>query len=246
MTPNPILKVLSTLSPHHVQHLLMGGQACVLYGAAEFSRDTDIVLMTGAENLRRLSSALDALDARRIAVPPLSPEYLQKGHAIHFRCHQPDAKGMRVDVMSVMRGVAPFEELWPRRTTVELGPDTSCEVISLPDLVQAKKTQRDKDWPMIRRLVEANYAQHAASPTSQHVAFWLREARTVGLLLNVAEAFPELVPAVEALRPLLCFARVGQEARLAEALEQEEKREREIDRVYWAPLRQELEELRRR
>ncbi len=78
MALNPILKVLSTLSTHHVQHLLMGGQACVLYGAAEFSRDTDIALMTEAENLRRLSSALDPLDARRIAVPPSSPEYLQK------------------------------------------------------------------------------------------------------------------------------------------------------------------------
>ena len=38
MTPNPILKVLSTLALHRVRHLLMGGQACVLYGAAEFSR----------------------------------------------------------------------------------------------------------------------------------------------------------------------------------------------------------------
>jgi hypothetical protein len=25
---------------HHVRALLMGGQACVFYGAAEFSRDT--------------------------------------------------------------------------------------------------------------------------------------------------------------------------------------------------------------
>ena len=40
MIPNPILKVLSTLTTHRVRHLLMGGQACVLYGAAQFSRDT--------------------------------------------------------------------------------------------------------------------------------------------------------------------------------------------------------------
>ena len=39
MIPNPILKVLSTLSSHQVRYLLMGGQACVFYGAAEFSRD---------------------------------------------------------------------------------------------------------------------------------------------------------------------------------------------------------------
>ena len=44
MIPNPILKVLSTLTIRRVQFLLMGGQACVLYGAAQFSRDTDIVI----------------------------------------------------------------------------------------------------------------------------------------------------------------------------------------------------------
>ena len=34
---NPILKVLSSMRTHRVRSLLMGGQACALYGAAEFS-----------------------------------------------------------------------------------------------------------------------------------------------------------------------------------------------------------------
>ncbi len=67
---------------------------------------------------------------------------------------------LRVDVMARMRGVAPFPELWARRTTVET-TDGSIDVMSLPDLVQAKKTQRDKDWPMIRRLVDRNYFETA-------------------------------------------------------------------------------------
>ena len=58
---------------------------------------------------------------------------------------------MRVDVMSKMRGVDSFSKLWRRRTTIELPDGTKCDLLSLPDLVQAKKTQRDKDWPMIRR-----------------------------------------------------------------------------------------------
>ena len=45
MTPNPILKVLSTLQKHRVRALLIGGQACIIYGAAEFSRDSDFVLL---------------------------------------------------------------------------------------------------------------------------------------------------------------------------------------------------------
>jgi hypothetical protein len=106
LTPNPILKDLSTLCSHQVRHLLMGGQACVLYGAAEFSRDTDVAVPAEAENLDRLQQALDELEAERIAVPPFAAEYLARGHAVHFRCRHPDAQGMWIDVMSVMRGVA--------------------------------------------------------------------------------------------------------------------------------------------
>ena len=63
---------------------------------------------------------------------------------------------MRVDAMSKMRGVDVFSLLWKRRTTIALPDGTRCDLMSLPDLVQAKKTQRNKDWPMIRRLIEAN------------------------------------------------------------------------------------------
>ncbi len=74
VTPNPIARILSTMRKHRVQSLLMGGLACVLYGVAEFSRDTDLALPGVGE----------------------------------------------------------------------------ADLLSLPDLVAAKKTQRDKDWPMLR------------------------------------------------------------------------------------------------
>jgi len=47
-------KVLSTIRKHRVRALLMGGQACILYGAAEFSRDIDLAVDAGARNLERL------------------------------------------------------------------------------------------------------------------------------------------------------------------------------------------------
>ena len=61
MIPNPIVKVHSTLSCHEVRHLLMGGQACVFYGAAEFSRDCDIVVLSDETSFARLQLALDEL-----------------------------------------------------------------------------------------------------------------------------------------------------------------------------------------
>jgi hypothetical protein len=127
-----------------VRYLLMGGQACVFYGAAEFSRDLDLFVLLDDANLGRLSNALSELDASPIAVPPLSPDALARGHAVHFRCHRPDVSGLRIDVMSRLRGVPSFEQLWERRTSIE-AEGVTIDLLSLPDLVKAKKTQRDRD-----------------------------------------------------------------------------------------------------
>lgn len=128
---------------------------------------------------------LDELQAETIAVPPFEKRFLESGLAVHFRCHHPEAEKIRVDVMSKMRGVDDFATLWARRTTVgEIG------LLSLPDLVKAKKTQRDKDWPMVSRLVEANYFTERLQPTPQQIEFWLRELRNPLLLLEVCQRFP--------------------------------------------------------
>ena len=244
MIPNPIRKVLSSMRAHRVRALLMGGQACVFYGAAEFSRDTDFAILADPRNLARLRAALKDLQARVIAVPPFEVRFLRRGHAIHFRCRHPEALGMRIDVMSRMRGVDPFPKLWARRTTVELPDESLCDLLSLPDLVQAKKTQRDKDWVMLRRLLEAHFFQNRKKPTAEKVRFWLRELRTPELLIEVAQAHPRLCSRLEAARPLLALVTVGQEVALAQTLKEEEQQERERDRQYWLPLKSELETLR--
>jgi len=223
----------------------MGGQACVLYGAAEFSRDTDFAILASQANLSRLRAALTELQAEVIAVPPFELKYLQKGHAIHFRCRASEAAGMRVDVMTKMRGVDSFAKLWPRRSTLLAEDGTSYELMSLPDLVKAKKTQRDKDWPMIRRLVEADYFKDREQPKQQQLRFWFLELRTPELLIELAAAHPQICRRLTKQRPLLKLAAAGAEIDLIEALSEEERLEREADRDYWVPLKAELEQLRR-
>jgi hypothetical protein len=231
---------------HHVQCLLMGGQACVLYGGAEFSRDTDLAILASEENAEKLQHAMGELEADVIAVPPFLLQYLNAGHAVHFRCRHPEAAGMRVDVMSHMRGVADFDTLWERRTSFEMVDGTLCDLLSLPDLVQAKKTQRDKDWPMIRRLVEANYFANQAAPSPEQIAFWLQEMRTPELLRDVAQAHPHIAKAAAATRALINHAIADEIQFLADSLADEERRERLQDQAYWQPLKRELEQLRRR
>lgn len=227
-----------------VQALLMGGQACVLYGAAEFSRDMDFAVLCEPDNLDNLRAALGELQAENIAVPTFDADYLQRGHAVHFRCRHPEAAGLRVDVMSLMRGVAPFAELWERRTSLLTPDEETLELLSLPDLVNAKKTQRDKDWPMIRRLVEENYFSFRDAPTPERIAFWLRELRTPSLLRELIVRYPTEAGRWRTLRPVIDAAISGDEPTVEAALYAEERTEREQDRLYWQPLRAELESLR--
>jgi hypothetical protein len=64
----------------------MGGQACVFYGAAQFSKDVDLVLLASEKNYTRLLAAMEELKAKRIAVPRFDPAVLDRGHAVHFLC----------------------------------------------------------------------------------------------------------------------------------------------------------------
>jgi len=58
LIPTPILTVLSTFQKNGVQTLLMGGQACVFYGAAQVSKDVDLAVLAEPANIQRLRCAL--------------------------------------------------------------------------------------------------------------------------------------------------------------------------------------------
>ncbi len=245
MNPNPTQTVLSSMQRHGVRCLLMGGQACVFYGAAEFSRDVDFAILAEPENLRRLQAALNELKASVIAIPAFEESHLHRGLAIHFRCQAPGVENLRIDVMTVMRGVDPFPQLWERRTTIATD-DGEADLLSLPDLVKAKKTQRAKDWPMLKRLLEAHWFQNRFDATPARIDFWLRECRTPEILIELATSYPAEAAAAEAARPALAPALAKDIDGLEHALEQERQIEVAADRAYWAPLREELELLRRR
>ena len=251
MIPIQILRVLSTIQRYDVRALLMGGQACVLYGAAEYSRDLDLAVLATDDALPRLTAAIRSLRATVIAVPPFHAEFLARGHAVHFNVPDDESDAaastpLRVDIMSCMRGVAPFDEMWARRTTMTLpgegrAADVPVELMALEDLVAAKKTQRDKDWPMLRRLVDASYdsARDAEASPAQS-AFWLSELRSPEFLREAVERFPG--EATCSMRPAVMAVITGGD--VADALAVEQSAEMAADRAYWEPLRRELESLR--
>ncbi len=97
---------------------------------------------------------------------------------------------------------------------------------------------------MVRRLVEVNYFANRENPTREQVRFWFLELRTPELLIELVLERGGLPPHLFRKRPLLKLAQARNESLLADALLEEEKRERAADRQYWTPLKKELEMLR--
>jgi len=223
----------------------MGGQACVFYGAAQFSKDVDLALLASEENFSRLLAALGELNAERIAVPRFDPDLLARGHAVHFRCQGGAADGLRVDVMTRLRDLPDFAVLWARRATIRDEGGETFELLSVEDLVQAKKTQREKDWPIIDALVEGHYRSLGGAPTPERIAFWLGESRTPERLIGLAQRHPNEARAQTSRRPLLHLAVADDSEALRAALDAEARAEQAKDRAYWAPLKAEMEAFRR-
>jgi hypothetical protein len=221
----------------------MGGQACVFYGAAQFSKDVDFLIMADEANFAGLQAALSELGAVRIAVPRFDAAALARGHAVHFRCKAGGVEGLRIDLMTKLRGLPDFAILWGRRTTVTEENNLEIHLLSVPDLVNAKKTQREKDWPVISALVEGHYLSFHNEPAPERVAFWLGESRTPERLIELVSRFPAEVRQLA--RPLLAHAMAGDLAALRVALDAEARAEQQIDRVYWEPLKREMETFRR-
>ncbi|MEM6471814.1 MAG: hypothetical protein AAF802_19800 [Planctomycetota bacterium] len=146
--------------------------------------------------------------------------------------------------MTKMRGCGEFDSLWDQRTTIQDADGMTYELLGIEDLVRAKKTQRDKDWPMIRRLVDAHYDQNRDEPTTDRVFFWLRESRTPDVLIRLAVEHPESLREMIEIRPLLAEAMAANDNALTQELQKEQAVEREADRQYWRPLVKELEAMR--
>lgn len=226
--------------------LLMGDQACVFYGAAQFSKDINFLILAEDENFEGLHAALGELKATRIAVPGFDPRVLDRGHAVHYRCKATGVEGLRVDIMTKLRDLPDFSILWDRRTTIIESDGQKIDLLSVPDLVNAKKTQRMKDWPMISALVEGHYDQYTSEPNPSRIDFWLRESRVEDRLIDLVVRFPAEAAAMAAsTRPLLTLAITPDLPRLREALDAEVRAEQEKDRIYWEPLKREMEEFRR-
>ncbi|MFK5921926.1 MAG: hypothetical protein QM496_07090 [Verrucomicrobiota bacterium] len=86
---------------------------------------------------------------------------------------------------------------------------------------------------MIQRFVEVHYLNRKESePSFTDIEFWLREMRTVGLIVEVAQRFKSEAQVQVSNRVLLRAAIEGDQAAVREKLVVEIEAEREVDRLF--------------
>jgi predicted nucleotidyltransferase len=145
-------ELLRRLADAGVEFIVVGGAAAVLHGAPITTEDLDIVHRRSPENVSRLKTLLDELDARvrelaKRRLPPQESALLGDGHVLlSTRLGPLDCLGMLIDG----RG---FEELVSHSESIK---DEGAEflVVDLPTLIELKtKTGRAKDRLMLPVLV---------------------------------------------------------------------------------------------
>ena len=57
-------KIIDLFERHRVEYLVIGGQAAILHGSPEFTRDTDLCYRRTSQNLGRLANALKEIRNR--------------------------------------------------------------------------------------------------------------------------------------------------------------------------------------
>jgi len=142
----------SLLEDHGIRHVLTSGMACVEYGIQQTTKDTDwIVDPPCLSNLVRMLCDLEPglsgrnwrISYRPLFGAPLSEEYLAAGWTSHLAIHDdPSSPEHHLDFFGQ-----------PPRLTVEAAFQKSASGIADPLVIaQMKKTDRDRDWPMVEAL----------------------------------------------------------------------------------------------
>ena len=98
-------------------------------------------------------------------------------------------------------------------------------LLSVPDLVEAKKTQRSKDWPVIEALVAIHCTENSSAPNHDWIRFWLMEARSPELLVELCTRFQKEALDLQKDRPLLSVGIQGDAPLLRAEIQTETMRE---------------------
>ena len=132
------LEILKLLTRYRIDFIVVGGVSAVLHGAPVTTFDLDVVHARNRENIARLLSALDELEAVYRIQPerqlrPAESHLASPGHQLLLTKFGP------LDVLGMIGKSRTWEDLRPYTRTMEIEPDVVVRVLNLEMLIAVKE-----------------------------------------------------------------------------------------------------------
>jgi uncharacterized protein YqcC (DUF446 family) len=132
------LEILKVLTRHRVDFIIVGGVSAVLHGAPVTTFDLEVVHARNRENVLRLMSALEELDAVYRSHPdrqlrPGESHLASDGHQLLLTKFGP------LDVLGMIGKSRTWEDLSTHTRSMAIEPDVVVRVINLETLIAVKE-----------------------------------------------------------------------------------------------------------
>ncbi len=194
---NVYLRLTREMNEGRLRAVISSGQAVVLHGLAIMSKDGDWILREDEEAMAHVLSVLARHGARYRFGAPLDVRWLRGGWSAHLEFSN-----------GVLRVRTDFVTRPPRLEADDLGllwrsqEGKAVPVVGIRQLVELKKTDREKDYVAIGEL-----ARRLEDPAERLLCS--RSARDI---LALAAEHPALSERLSLRRPVLAEAKKGQDA----------------------------------
>lgn len=146
-------KIAAVFEAYHVEFMVVGGQAEVLFGSPRVTYDVDLCYRRTPENLRRLAAALKELKPSLRGAPPDLP-FVIDAQSLALGCNFTfETRLGPLDLIGYLEPLGDFDAVAARASLMEIG-DLELRVIHIDDLIKIKRhIARGKDEASLIHLL---------------------------------------------------------------------------------------------
>jgi hypothetical protein len=146
-------KIIALFDRHHVEFLVVGGQAEILMGGARVTFDTDLCYRRTTENLERLASALSEINPSLRGAPADLPFQLDARALAFGNNYTLNTDYGSLDLLGWVEPLGDYESLLTHAETYSVR-GIPVQTIGLEDLIRVKQhIGRSKDRDSLLQLL---------------------------------------------------------------------------------------------
>jgi hypothetical protein len=149
---DPLFQILKRLSDNGVEYALVGGMAAVVHGSSVGTQDVDVLAPMTDQNLRRIHSAMQGINARFRMRPDQMPLWADPAQLRGFKNLNFVTDLGVIDILGDLSGVGSFDNIRDKILYLDVG-DFQYPVLDLDTLIASKRAAgRPKDQIGARHL----------------------------------------------------------------------------------------------